>query len=255
MSDNTIKVELPDPNSGIRVQMGGETVDSSNTPIVYDGIGWTVRGYDVHNETGLVIFLDVLGMKRIWKRLRPNEVVQRWNGVIRAFMNSLERRPPRGGHLFRVLSDTIIITIPTQLTYSAIREAFDLLLQPFIESLKLRMLSRGTISYGEYHLSERLIIGEALDDAAYHHDKFNWVGISISPSLSGVQDLNAITGNSFTFYRNIPHKETPYNGLVLNWPRFDSDRRCQLTLEQESQGDEDPIKYENTFAFYRGIKN
>ena len=128
-------MELPDPNSGIRVQMGGETVDSSNTPIVYDGIGWTVQGYDVHTETGLVIFLDVLGMKRIWKRLRPNEVVQRWNGVLRAFMNSLERRPPQGGHLFRVLSDTIIITIPTQLTYSAIREAFDLLLQPFIESV------------------------------------------------------------------------------------------------------------------------
>jgi hypothetical protein len=155
-------------------------------------------------------------------------------------MNSLESRPPREGHVFRVLSDTIIITIPTQLTKSAIIEAFNLLLQPFIESLKLRMLLRGTISHGTYHLSERLIIGEALDDAARHHDKFDWIGIAISPSLSGDRNLNSITGDSFTFCRNIPHKETPYNGLVLNWPRFDRDQKCQLTLEQESQSGNDP---------------
>jgi hypothetical protein len=71
MSDNTIKVKLPDPNSDIRVRMGGQTVDTSNTPIAYDGIGWTVRSYGVHTETGLVIFLDVLGMKGIWERLSP----------------------------------------------------------------------------------------------------------------------------------------------------------------------------------------
>jgi hypothetical protein len=29
-----------------------------------------------------------------------------------------------------------------------------------------------------------LIIGEALDDAAYNHDKLDWVGVSASPSLS-----------------------------------------------------------------------
>jgi hypothetical protein len=46
------------------------------------------------------------------------------------------------------------------------------------------MLLRGTISYGKYHISNRLIIGQALDDAAYNHDKLNWIGISLSPSLS-----------------------------------------------------------------------
>lgn len=62
-------------------------------------------------------------------------------------MNFLEIRHPRRGHLFRVLSDTIIITIPTKLNDSAITEAFDLLFQPFIESLKLRILLRGAKKY------------------------------------------------------------------------------------------------------------
>jgi hypothetical protein len=190
--------------------MGGQAFDSSNTPIIYDGIGWTVRGYNLHTETGLVIFLDVLGMKGIWKRIPSIEVINRWNTVIRAFMDTLEERPPKGGHLFRVLSDTIIIIIPTKLNDFAIRDAFNLLLQPFINSLKLRMLLRGTISYGTYFLSERLIIGDALDDAAYHHDKFNWIGIALSPTLSSIKGINAqlkTTDDSFTYCHSIPHRD------------------------------------------------
>ena len=155
------------------VQIGGQTFDGSNTPIIYDGIGWTVRGNNIHNETGIVIFLDVLGMNGIWKRQPFDKVVQKWNQVIMAFMNSLEKKPPRGGHLFRVLSDTIIITLPSPLIDSVVKETFDLPLSPFIESLKLRMLIRGTISYGNYSLSERLILGEALDDAAENHDNLD----------------------------------------------------------------------------------
>jgi hypothetical protein len=106
LSENTITgVELPKIDSDINIQMGGQAIDSSNTPMTYDGIGWTVRGYNLHRETGLIIFLDVLGMKGIWKRLPSIEVINRWNKVIRAFMDTLEERPPKGGHLFRVLSD------------------------------------------------------------------------------------------------------------------------------------------------------
>jgi hypothetical protein len=64
-------VNLPKIDSDLNIQMGGQAFDSSNTPITYDGIGWTVRGYNIHSETGLVIFLDVLGMKGIWKILPP----------------------------------------------------------------------------------------------------------------------------------------------------------------------------------------
>jgi hypothetical protein len=41
------------------------------------------------------------------------------------------------------------------------------------------MLLRGTISYGAYYLSNELIIGEALDDAAYNHDILKWIGVGV----------------------------------------------------------------------------
>jgi len=259
LSENTIRgVKLPKIDSDINIQIGGQAFDSSNTPVTYDGIGWTVRGYNLHSETGLIIFLDVLGMKGIWKRLPSIEVINRWNTVIRAFMDTLEERPPKGGHIFRVLSDTIIITIPTILNHFAIRDTFNLLLQPFITSLKLRMLLRVTISYGTYFLSERLIIGDALDDAAYHHDKLNWIGIALSPTLSASKGSNRqlkTAGDSFTYCQSIPHKETPYNGWVLNWPKFDSGGVCYSVLEQERHSSQDPEKYTNTFAFYQSVVN
>ena len=82
-------MKLPKIDSDLDIRMGGQAFDSSNTPIIYDGIGWTVRGYNLHTETGLVIFLDVLGMKGIWKRIPSIEVINRWNTVIRAFMDTV----------------------------------------------------------------------------------------------------------------------------------------------------------------------
>ena len=78
MSGNTIKgIELPQINSDIDAPIAEQGSDGSNTPIINDGIGWTVRGPGVHTQTGLVIFLDVLGMKGIWEKLRPLDVKNR----------------------------------------------------------------------------------------------------------------------------------------------------------------------------------
>jgi hypothetical protein len=189
-----------DPNNTIsnsrysNVSIAGIASDHSNTPIVHDSIGLTTRGYDLHSECGIVIFLDVLGMKGIWKRfLRPIEVIKNWKMVIRSFMDILEQYPPNSAYDFRVLSDTIIITIPTTLNYPIIKWTFDFLFRPFIQSIKMRMLLRGAISYGSYYLSNRLIIGEALDDAACIHDNLKWIGISLSPSIyKKITNLNNI---------------------------------------------------------------
>jgi hypothetical protein len=72
----------------------------SNTPIIDDGIGWGVRGYDLHEEKGIVIFLDALGMKGIWKRFRPVEVTNKWNEVVKSFMQALKLNPPNSLYLF-----------------------------------------------------------------------------------------------------------------------------------------------------------
>jgi len=117
------------------------------------------------------------------------------------------------------------------------------------------MLLRGVIAYGIYYLSERLVIGEALDDAAYHYNKLDWIGIALSPTLSRNSGINTLVGSSFTYYSSISHKYTPYGGLVLNWPNFDADRGCYSILQSESKNSKDPKKYENTFVFYRRINN
>jgi hypothetical protein len=193
-------------------------------------------------------------MKEIWKRFRPIEVINRWNEVVKSFVHALQRNPPNSPYLFRVLSDTIIITIPTELNHHIINWIFDILLQPFIQSIKLQMLLRGAISYGTYYLSNRLIIGEALDDAAYNHDKLNWVGLSASPSLSKwVKDNVANINSDSSIWYNIPHKYLHYEGLALNWPIYDSNKECFSILESQSSIAVDNRirkKYDNTFAFY-----
>jgi hypothetical protein len=237
--------------------IGDQTPDFSNTPIINDGVGFTTRGYDLHPKRGIVVFIDVLGMKGIWRKFSPIEVVSRWNKVIRSFMDSLERHFPGGGYFFRIISDTIVITLPADLNSLILNRVFDILLKPFIESIKIRMLLRGAISYGTYYLSSRLIIGEALDDAAYDHDKLNWIGISVSRSLSQqISKLDYITTNSSVLYDKIPHKVSPYRGIVLNWPNFDNQNKCYTILKKESinSGPSIKPKYDNTFMFYHGAK-
>jgi hypothetical protein len=155
---------------------------------------------------------------------------------------------------FRVLSDKIIITMPSHLSYGVVGQAFDLVLKPFIQSIKVRILLRGIISYGTYYLSERLIIGPAVDDAAHNYNQLNWIGVSLSPSLaSRINNIEKVVTDSIIYYTSIPHKDIPYPGVVLNWPDYDSDRECYSILQSEGQSSPNHIKYENTFVFYDSV--
>jgi len=233
--------------------MGGQLSDHSNTPIVDDGIGISARGYEVYPKSGIVIFLDVLGIKRMWQELQPIEIVNNWKKVIRSFMHVVQERPINAGYFFRVLSDTIIITIPSELNPSIINRTFDLLLEPFIESIKTRMLLRGVVSHGRYYLSQQLIIGPAVDDAASHHAKLDWIGIAISPNVS--TRVNNIVNNSVIYYHDIPLKNLHYPGVALNWPNFDSNGQCYRILQEEKiKADaSSKVKYDNTLKFYNEV--
>jgi hypothetical protein len=155
------------------------------------------------------------------------------------------------------LSDTIIITIPTELNQSTINRTFDLLRQPFIDSIKTRLLLRGIVSYGQYYLSQQLIIGPAVDDAASNHDELDWIGIALSPNVPNLRIGDDNTVNNSVVYYNIPHKKSYYSGIALNWPNYDSNRECFHILREE-QSKADPsskVKYDNTFRFYRHVAN
>jgi hypothetical protein len=111
--------------------------------MVYDGISWIVRDQDGHPKTGIVVFIDVLGMKRMWKRYKPIEIINKWKKVIGSFSKVLQEGCLNAGYFFRILSDTIIITIPTELNQSAINGTFDRLIQLFIDSIRTGLLLRG----------------------------------------------------------------------------------------------------------------
>jgi hypothetical protein len=110
------------------------------------GIDFTDRAYNGHPKTAIVVFIDVLGIKGIWKRCKPIEIVNKWKKVIGSFRNVLEEGSLSAGYFFRILSDTIIITIPAELNQSTINRTFDLLIQPFIDSIKTGLLLRGIVS-------------------------------------------------------------------------------------------------------------
>ena len=65
-------------------------------------------------------------MKGIWKRFRPIEITNKWSKVVKSFIQALQRNPPNSVYLFQILSDTIIITIPTELNHYIINWVFDI---------------------------------------------------------------------------------------------------------------------------------
>jgi hypothetical protein len=69
--------------------------------------------------------------------------------------------------------------------------------------------------------------------------------------------MNNIGSKSVIYYNDIPHKDSRYGGLVLNWPNFDSDRECYLLPREESEKVDLAIKekYDNTFMFYDNVNN
>jgi hypothetical protein len=163
---------------------------------------------------------------------------------------------------FRTLSDTIIIAIPLQPNYASISKTFDLLLTPFIESLKTGMLFRGIVSSGWYFISDRLVIGPAIDDAAGHHAQLKWIGIAMSPTLNLEMPAQLTKSASFVFYQTIPHKQS-YGSFVLNWPNYDDGGKCHFILQRErmeaikEKPNDDKIKekYDNTLRFYDYVTN
>jgi hypothetical protein len=249
---NTVPFRLPN-SSDLHVKVTGQS-DSSNTPIVYDGISWTVREQDGHPKTGIVVFIDVLGMKGMSQRYKPAQIVNKWKNVIGSFSKVLQEGYLDAGYFFRILSDTIIITKPTELNQSAINETFNLLLQPFIDSIKTGLLLRGIVSHGEYYLSQQLIIGPAVDDAASNHDQLEWIGIALSPSVAIPQGYTV--NNSVVYYNYIPFKNRRYRGVALNWPKFDLNRECHQILQKEygQAPEKAKLKYENTLGFYDYMK-
>ncbi|MCL5957975.1 MAG: hypothetical protein M1358_01445, partial [Chloroflexi bacterium] len=152
------------------------------------------------------------------------------------------------------LSDTVILTIPcgdhdvgNGLLADAVAYS---LVDPFVEAMHQGFYLRGAVSVGNFHQSEALLIGPAVDEAAEWYEKADWIGVSAAPSLGfgleilfgpdqpdvPVLDPEQRSWRPFVKYK-IPTKgEGRRTGFALNWPSK------MLQSSEDGQGKKTTLK-------------
>ncbi len=193
-------------------------------------------------QDGVVILIDALGVKGIWRTQDPNRVLDRWSAIVKYFQNIQELKPSEGQDMSIIdeikpwynvhvsnFSDTFIIIITAkQGKEFDFEEAMVLsgliALGGFIEALNFNFLLRGAISYGKIFRDEHLCIGPAIDDAASWYEKPNFVGVICTPHtsfrLQNIKHKDRRQMLEFLFRdAKIPLRDnqTLPNNSMLNW--------------------------------------
>lgn len=225
-------------------------------------------------KKGIIVLLDVLGMKGIWKREKPEKISKRWNNFTRKFEKQVKEtlKDTKLKPAFHTFSDTIMIIVETtEIKTDLIRLTRSLYL-PFIMSIIIDMPLRGCIAAGEFHHDKTLIVGPAIDEAAEYYQIPQWVGISASPGTNRLieeiydSDQNALKG--IFFKCDIPLKKSiEQNAWALRWPD-DSDKTIADISEslvrtkymntrhlineriKKAEGLDASLKWRNTWKFY-----
>lgn len=234
---------------------GVDIFQTSNTPIRPDSArGYTVQGYPSSPQNGFIVFIDALGMRRIWETEDPNVTFNKWNDVITQISDSIQKSPiVQSLRYFNIVSDTIIMSFNEDV--SAYDHVFGLLLEPFRYALSIEFPLRGAISHDVHYLSNLLAIGPAIADAASIHDQIGMIGIFSTPKLTSILNNRGLIRNSnnVLLYPQINIKQNRYySGLALAWHRGDNGRLYQILSKHASMHSEESIKgkYLNTMRFY-----
>jgi hypothetical protein len=219
-------------------------------------------------KTGVVAFIDVLGVKGLWARIDPKEFMKSWKSVLRLF--SVSRKAISKEYQYSVQQTSIrAFSEVDPIDYFLFM--CDLLIFPFFHALDKGIYLRGVISIGRFEISKTIILGPAIDEAAEWYTKYDWFGISLTPAASyGLQKLidkgfdQSKISKIFVKY-NIPMKSEidAIKSFTLNWPyglvsflishgeKESFGRSMILERFSKSQiGVETYRKYKNTLAFW-----
>lgn len=231
-------------------------------------------------KRGFICVLDALGTKGVWKQKSPIDVVEIFKSLKRLKSDAMRYVIPKSKEIkYNFFSDSIIISFQDK--SKSDDEFIDNvhlfardILTFFYNALMRGIKYRGAISYGEYYKSEEFIVGPAIDDAAMYYDKYDWIGISLTPKTSYLMKSKGIPiekrildDNEYRLYfkdYKAPLKScsTPPNVLSLNWPLFIyktrlskvdivSLKKILLDILSQSQIPLEALsKYENTIAFF-----
>jgi hypothetical protein len=250
-------IDLPSDSNIYLDNVANISNDSSNTPITSFGGRINVKGLDFYEKEGIIVFLDALGIKGIWQKEDPKNVINRWGIVLDEF-HELEKK----GLNLNVygFSDTIIITcakVKDDILYT-LNLLCELLIPCFIKSIKNRIFLRGSITYGKFFESTKISIGEAIDECARLHNNFEWIGLSFLFRTSNLTSVLAYLNKNYLInYNHLPYKghNNHYNANVcVNWPLHDENQNClSILIKEQMDNSNNPsvyIKYVNTIRFY-----
>lgn len=197
---------------------------------------------------GFVVVLDALGMRGVWAKEDPREIVRRWTEfydlvATHGFYDDLYEKvipaatgKPGPGYETRYLSfaDSFGVLLDTR-GHSA--EIFlritNNLASIYSVAIDRGFLLRGAIAAGKFYSREQspFYIGPAADDAGYWYDKANWAGVILTPQTGEL--LETVIQEDRLQRANlcrwpVPLKcEGPPKLWALDWPRPD-DRRAVL---------------------------
>ena len=227
-------------------------------------------------KIGVVILIDALGTKGIWKKNDSSQVLKKWTQFNKNIQDSVLSLLGENNEVsFASFSDTIIITAVSKNIEQTICDISDHLSVHVIESMLIDMPIRGCFSIGEFHKEEQLIIGQAIDEAAGYYTLPQWIGISASPSAHILIEKMfrkdpKKTEELFQKF-DIPLKKSiEQNAWALNWvdisdqfvfeySKIPSDKKFEnmreLIYEKlENTSDIDiSLKWRNTMKFYEMV--
>lgn len=226
------------------------------------------------HQNGIVAILDALGAASYsddeverFLESRSN-VIQLLNRKIEGVLGIKSDRV-----ITFTFNDTILLILQCgqhQPNLSDITSFFTILRKFLVDSMQHRILFRGSISIGSFHVNEKTntVMGQAVTDAAAWYDKADWIGVHATPHATIMiqrwLEHELETKSNLMLDYDVPLKDA--NTLrvkALNWPKVffvlsispclngEAPREKLLeflALHQIPRGTES--KYANTIAFF-----
>ena len=185
-----------------------------------------------HKKDGILVLMDRLGTKGIWKADNPDTIIDQWsifvNLIKKNIVDELEKKYYKVR--FTVFSDTIFITVYGGNKEDAILDVGSALVWLIGSGIAAGFYFRGCLSYGLIVESDNSIIGPTIDEASEYYAQQQWIGISAAPSVFNILqniDMSQIDSKNKkpTYVKyDIPLKNgVEKNGWVINWPMLNSD--------------------------------
>lgn len=127
------------------------TYMASNTlGLIFDGHQFSLGGFDYEKVYGIVVFLDALGIKGIWKTSDPAKVLENWVKVYSIFSSNISHL---GGVHLSSFSDTFIISVRSNIQlqnqpWRFVDMVCDSIIPAFLSSMDYDFFFRGVMSIG-----------------------------------------------------------------------------------------------------------